>query len=389
MTRYKMKKTKLKHFPIAFRKGGPDDKYGIWFSYIQGRQDFLLDPNALCSCLGPVEEDAISFFSPFINVEDDDSHILPIVSGNIDHEGHMMTWEIRDYTKDVTNSVSLDFDLYSVYTEIEDSIAALYNRFVIFGCETAYDDKLSLSDMGEIMMKMLSHVHSCCRETGASLVCSEDFDLKFRETDHKDCGGEENLLEVTVQIGHRHHNFTVNRNSFDFKRLRHDLENFMYHDEAHLQIWGNEDWDEIVINIVKHSVVDETIPLNAGTHNRYSPVLLVTVEQCCFDEKETKELGFCDIIPTLKSVYYTFSEIARFYARNNDKKELYDKDVWLEDFMSKEFLNYLLSEKKALHDNATFIRNNYAYSETEVMPKETNEEFGGAGEEENDKEEED
>lgn len=383
-----MKKTKLKHFPIAFRKGGHDDKYGIWFSYIQGQRDFLLDPEALCSCLGYVDEDALTYYSPFIQTKDDYPD-LPIVSGKIDYDGHMMTWEITDFTRDGNKTEFLDFDLFSVYTETEDSIAALYNRFVILGCETAYDGKISLSDMGEIMMKMLSRMHPYCRETAASLVCAENFDLQFRETDCKDCGGAENLLEVTARIGHRHHDITVSRNCFDFKRLRHDLENFMYHDEAHLVLLGNDDLEELVINMVKHVIVDETIPLDAGTHDRRSPVLLVTVEERYFEDKRTRVLGFCDVVPTLMNLYNSISDIARFYARGNEKKDRYDKEVWQEDFMSKDFMDYLMSEKKAMHDKATFIRNHYAYSETAVTPKEANVESGGACEEGSENEKED
>lgn len=364
------------HFPVAFRNGGPSDRYGIWFSFIHGQQDFLLDPMTLCSCLNQMRESDPGYYDPFLPAEDDDFPPLPSVRIKADSAGRTMSWDIECYTRDGIKSVFLDFDLNSVCTGIEDSIAALYNRFVTIGGETAYDGRLSLSDMGEVMLKMLSSMHVNCRETARSLVCEDIFDLKFRETDCKDCGGVENLLEVTVRVGRLNHVFTVDRNSFNFKCLRHELENFMYHGEAHLVIPGYEESAEIVIGIKKRFFIDETIPLNAGTFYRHSPILIVTVEERYYDEKETKVFGICDIIPTLKSLYFSISDIAGFYAGNNDKKEKYDKDVWREEFMSKDFIDYLLSEKKGLHDNATFIRNHYAYSETEVTPEETIDEYG-------------
>ena len=375
---------KLMHFPISFRKGGPNDQYGIWFSYSQGQRDLLVDPDALCSCLGYDDGNELEYYTPFILEDDDDPNLLPFVCGKIDYEERMMTWEIREQAKDGDKSVYLEFDLYAVYSEIEDSIAALYNRFVILGCETAYDEELSLSDMGEIMVKMLSRMHPCCRETTASMIFAENFDLSFKETGETDSGGKENLLELTALIGHRKYNYTVNRRRFDFKRLRHDLENFIYHDEVHLEIMDDNGRFDVVINMMKILVVDETIPLNAGAYNRFIPILFVSVEERFFDEIETKLFGFCDVIPTLKRVYDTISDIAGYYAERNDNKEPDAKDVWQEDFMSKDFVSYLQSKKRELHEQEAYIRNNYANAEAEEMVTKEVVDLAGALEERED-----
>ena len=368
-------KNNINHnFPISFRRGGSRNEYGIWFHFVPDHRDLLIDPGQICRCLDFTEtidgittilhgsnESHLEQFLPFIRDEDPDAPSTPFVDCSFDWNTHTMIWTISIYTEDDRVITNYRFDQLSICTKVADCIAALYDRSVIRGAGTAYGSDLTCAKMGQIMTDMLSLAHRGCREIAVPLVQDEDFSLSFKETDAESSRGSENLLEVTVQIGSRSHTFCADRYCFDFRRLRHDLENFIYHGEAHLEILDDEDMKYVVINAQRRYVLDETIPVTAGSNNRSVPYLFVTVDECQFDEKESIIVGFCDMIPALTNIYEVLSDVACYYGKRNDARKGDKKIIRPEEFMSKDFVDYLLSERKKLADEAQETRKHYAY----------------------------
>lgn len=362
-------------FPISFRRGGPNDEYGIWFYLAIKHRDLLVDPEMLCRCLDYSEpingftanyfntpESRRDYFELFIPARDDDNTSLPSVMGRFDWNEHKLILDMDAWDDDGYYDVDYCFDQLSVFTKGEDCIAALYNRFVILGEGTAYGDRLTLGKMGQIMKTMLSRAHPCCRETSVPMVQALDFSFSFCETDVKSRYTSGKQLQARIGIGGRSHVFNVNRESFNFKQLRHDLENFIYHGEVRLEIIDEEGLRYVVINAERRKVLDETIPLTAGSNNRFAQLLFVTIDDCELDEKETKVIGFCDMLSSLKSIYDALSDAVYYYSKHNDEKNEYDMDVWQEDFLSKDFVSYLQSEKKKLADETARMRKHYAYA---------------------------
>ncbi len=367
-------------FPISFRRGGPNDEYGIWFHCVIGHQDLLADPEMLCRYLDLYDHPFNGFasncldtpesrhdcFTPFIPVGDEDQAQIPSVDIRFDWNELKLIWRMDTYDDDSPYFVDYRFDHLSVCTKVEDCIAALYSRFVVCGAGTAYGDRLTIGKMGQIMKTMLSRSHPSCRETAVPMIQEQDFSMSFSEIYSQNHYTSGNLLQARINIGSSSHVFNVNRDSFNFKQLRHDLENFIYHDKMRLEIIDENGWISIVINAERQNVLNETIPITVGSNNRFEQLLFVTVEECELDEKETKVVGFCDIVSSLKSFYEALSDAAHYYSRLNDEKDEEEIAVWQEDFLSKDFINYLQSKKKEMAGKAAYIRKHYAYAGMEM-----------------------
>lgn len=355
-----MNETKLLYLPIAFRRGGSKNEYGIWFRLAIANRDLLVDPELLCT---------YELSSPDVFIQNRDEFFdLIIDSMNMtnDWDRGEVTLSIGFYDKE-DKDVTYRFERNAFCARIMDSIAALYHWFAVLGRETAYTS-LTLGKVGDIMRKMLYGSHPSCRETAVPPVIPETFSFRFQESEDLDVDGQEKQLDIILGIENRSYDFQVDRYSFlHFNRLRHDLENIIYHGEARLEIdiyWSG--MNKVIIMIERVGLLDETIPLTIGSNGRYRPAAFVSIQTEIYEEKQTEIIGFCDLVPTLREIYRTLSEIAGHYENNTLEDCPRSVQVCRKDFQSASFVNYLRQLEDDIACDDEEIRNHYAFAGYEM-----------------------
>ena len=353
------------YLPVSFRRGGRDDKYGIWFSLIAGHCDLLVDPGALSRYLPEGNP-----WELFLDQEETgDGGWLPFIADlkvDQDMDHGEITWNALTDRNDV---LVYHFDAGIYRARILDCIAALYRHRVLMGQDTAYGDKLDIAAAGRAMLAAAHGANPCCRETAVPALMTEEFSCGFSETDMECPYGDEKRIAVTLGIGARTVSFEAERNSFLFEELRHDLENFMYHGKAQLRIFPAEEacgMEYFLITVDKCRILDETIPITRGTNGRYRTVVYVSVEKVEFDQKSTLLVGFCEPVPMLGGLYNMLRGIVGHYEAH---KPVCDDDVApvrREDFLSARFVQYLEKEKKGFDYDEEDIRKHYAFAGHEI-----------------------
>ncbi len=321
------------YLPIAFRRGGSNDKFGIWARIAHTDRDLLVNPETLCTY--DLSSDDI-----FIPEED----TFPIhVEMSRDCSLSQANWSLElPGAKRV--EYQMDYELFR--SRIIDCIAALYHWSVVRGQETAYDP-LPLETMGEIMKKMLNGALDSKRESVVPAIIPEDFSFSLQPTDDFEEFGEYGL-NLKFFIGNRFYDLVTRFCSpHTFHRLRHDLEHFIYYDEATLR-FVDLDYgiSEVCLHIEKREVLDETVPVTVGRLGRSRNLVYVSI-QC---EEQTEIIGYCDLVPTLETIYRGLCDMAEFY------------EIRRRDYMSRSFAAYLQMMKDITIKDEKARREFYVYA---------------------------
>ena len=264
------------HFTLAFRQGGVNRKWGLWFSL--GANDFLVNPEVLAKTLSSGGRFTNIFFRDYL----DGCMLLPLSFKKLIIRDD--PWNVPSYKWELDgvdgSTLALSFDRVEYIKTIYEALRALYQFQLIDGRDTAY----KIMDLGHWVTESLVDARRRISLAVGEIQNSpnqEDWtglDLSLPVESFVASLDEADML--TLHIGSR--SYMLSLLEIVAEEFRHNLEHLIFHDRTSIT------WEDPYCNWMEKAIELKRQSIHLLSNER--PVLLVTEEEGLGGNFT----GFCD-----------------------------------------------------------------------------------------------
>lgn len=176
------------------------------------------------------------------------------------------------------------------------------------GKETFYD--------GEISLEKISRIYSQLKLTELFLIPgmkrTANVDVESFEfvCPRKEEAGKSWFIDIpySIVIGNRRYDKWLSDWSNDLDRIRHDLENYVFHKECKFVL--DFDTEETIIELSRYNTLEYTEHVGGGTAYHYKDFMKVVV-RLGYHSDGAPILGICDQQQVIRQFYEGFLNVAR------------------------------------------------------------------------------